>query len=308
MPLFSIVIPTYNRANALQHCLQALKEQSFKDFEVLVCDDGSEDNTKEVVESYRDKLDLKYYWQENWGGPAKPRNLGIRASEGEWICFLDSDDWFYPEKLQEVAKVLVGVDFIYHGLDYYNESYEKVFTPKVKVANLKKNHLFVDLLCSGNIFANSSVVVRKSIVVEAQGLSEDKKLIAVEDLDLWLKISLITNRFRCISKSLGGYYIGGDNLSQHSDKQMDRLAALYNKHLPSLPTARQRDAQTFLMYTNGITQIEMSRVKDARKSFLFAFTKSRMNSLRIKACLRYFLSFISISPKKAYMKLFRAVE
>jgi glycosyltransferase involved in cell wall biosynthesis len=305
MPLFSVVIPTYNRANALRNCLESLVKQTFKDFEVLVCDDGSEDATKKVVDSYRDKLDLNYIWQENWGGPARPRNNGIDASKGEWICFLDSDDWFYPNKLAEVFAVLSGSDFIYHGLDYYNHSYEKVLSPKVRLA---EGDIFKNLLCKGNCFANSSVSVRKSVLVEIGALSEDKNLVAVEDFDLWLRVSQATNKFKGIEKNLGGYQIGGDNLTEHSDKQINRLTTLYSKHIDYLSIMHKGDALSYLSYSNGIIQVQLGRNREARKSFLYAAKNSGLGTRTIKSTLRWGLSFFNIAPSKIYMKLIKTVK
>lgn len=117
---YSVIIPTYNRAKLLNKCLRSLAEQTFRDFEVLVCDDGSRDNSKDIVDSYKDRLNIQYLWEENWGGPARPRNRGIQASKGEWICFLDSDDWWESTKLEECLSYLNDYDVIYHNLQVFN--------------------------------------------------------------------------------------------------------------------------------------------------------------------------------------------
>src|SRR6266545_511842 len=101
-PFFSVVIPTYNRAEKLRRALESLLHQSYGDFEVLVCDDGSTDGTREVVSAYAGELQISYLWEENWGGPARPRNRGIAAAQGKWVCFLDADDWWHPDKLAKV--------------------------------------------------------------------------------------------------------------------------------------------------------------------------------------------------------------
>ena len=75
---FSIIIPTYNRALLLKRCLDSLCSQTYRDFEVIVCDDGSTDGTNEIINQFEDKLSLKYLYDTNWGGPARPRNNGIK--------------------------------------------------------------------------------------------------------------------------------------------------------------------------------------------------------------------------------------
>lgn len=86
----SVVIPTYNRAKLLKECLTSLCKQEYKNFEVVVVDDGSKDQTKEIVDSFKKNLDIKYIFQEN-RGPACARNLGIKVASGDIVAFIDDD-------------------------------------------------------------------------------------------------------------------------------------------------------------------------------------------------------------------------
>lgn len=95
--LFSIVLPTFNRATLISTGIQSVLDQSVQDWELIVVDDGSSDNTKEIVESFLDNR-IKYLYQENAERSAA-RNNGIKHAIGEWICFLDSDDYFLPNHL-----------------------------------------------------------------------------------------------------------------------------------------------------------------------------------------------------------------
>ena len=97
--IFSVVIPTYNRASKIRRAVESVLAQSYENFEILVMDDGSTDNTAEVVASFADPR-ITYRWDKNFGGPARPRNRGIALAKGEWICFLDADDWWTVDKLQ----------------------------------------------------------------------------------------------------------------------------------------------------------------------------------------------------------------
>lgn len=91
-PVISVVIPTYNRARNLHYCLDALTRQTHDAFEVIVCDDGSQDETRAVVSRFQECLNLRYRWQEDQGfRAAEARNLGIRLARGKYIVFLDSD-------------------------------------------------------------------------------------------------------------------------------------------------------------------------------------------------------------------------
>lgn len=100
MPFFTIFIPSYNRAHTLKRCLDSLVNQTFKDFEVLIVDDGSIDNTKSVVELYSDKLDIRYYWKEN-GGKHTAINIGIKKCRGKMFMILDSDDYLLYTALEK---------------------------------------------------------------------------------------------------------------------------------------------------------------------------------------------------------------
>ncbi|MBX2825275.1 MAG: glycosyltransferase [Gammaproteobacteria bacterium] len=123
-PFFSVVIPTYNRADTIQLTLDACWQQSDKDFEVVLVDDGSQDNTEEVASRIEDER-LRYIRQDN-AGPAAARNHGMREARGDYIAFLDSDDVWYAGHLASVRDAIAaGHDFIYsqiivdRGVDRY---------------------------------------------------------------------------------------------------------------------------------------------------------------------------------------------
>ena len=87
----TVVIPTYNREKVIRRALDSLVKQTYKNFEVIVGDDGSTDNTESVINEYMDQLNLSYYWMENFGGPARARNNSLERASGQYIAFLDSD-------------------------------------------------------------------------------------------------------------------------------------------------------------------------------------------------------------------------
>lgn len=208
--MISVVIPTYNRAIDLERALLSLNNQIYKYFEVLICDDGSTDNTSSVVNEFANKLNIRYIKIQNSGKPAVPRNLGITQAKGKYIAFLDSDDWWHENKLQLAFEYLEnGADLVYS--DFYKVKY---LTEKeiVRVRELKEN-ITIDLLKNGNAICNSSVVVRKSILDKVGFFNEGQEYIAWEDFDLWLRISKITSHFVHINQPLVYYWFGGGNLS-----------------------------------------------------------------------------------------------
>lgn len=245
---FSVIIPTYNRAHQIRKVLDTLVDQTFKHFEVLVCDDGSTDGTGEIVKKYADLLNLRYIWNENWGGPARPRNIGIKESIGQWICFLDSDDWWYPTKLAECFEYTHDYDVIYHSLDVIDNN---KFGGK-KVGRFLGDDVLKDLILNGNGIANSSVSVKKSIIEKIGPISESKDLIAVEDYDYWLKIAAYTAKFKFIQKSLGAYLWETEtNISQISKKRIYKEIYIFNKYIKFLNPTDKIEARRIFNYKIG---------------------------------------------------------
>jgi glycosyltransferase involved in cell wall biosynthesis len=248
--LFSIIVPTFNRAQDLDRLLDCLLNQTYKNFEVIICDDGSNDNSKEIVVKYSNKMLIKYFWSENWGGPAKPRNLGIKESVGEWLCFLDSDDWWYSNKLENCLKFINDFDFIYHKLHVFDSKGE--FLTKRKIGFSFKNDMFQHLLIYGNCIPNSSVVVRKSILNYSGNFSENRNDISMEDFDLWIRISLFTKRFKFIDISLGVYNWESDtNISKISKDRIIKEHSLFERYLNNLNSKNKQIALCYYNYKIG---------------------------------------------------------
>jgi len=238
--VFSVIIPTYNRSFDLKRALTSLIYQSYKSFEVLICDDGSTDNTPEVVAAFSNDLNIEYIKIANSGRPAIPRNLGITQAKGKYIAFLDSDDWWHENKLQLAFECLEnGADLVYS--DFYKA---KSLTEKemVRVRDLKTN-ITTDLLKNGNAICNSTVVVRKSILDKVGFFNEGHEYIAWEDFDLWLRISKITNRFVHINQPLVYYWFGGGNIST-SERTILTAQAIRRNYI------RKSDIQPLWLYSS----------------------------------------------------------
>lgn len=202
--LFSIIIPTYNRANLIPETIRSVKNQTFEDWECIIVDDGSTDNTKPIIENLiKEDSRIKYVYQENAERSAA-RNNGIRNSSGEYICFLDSDDHFLSNHLQELKNVIEKIEnktcMIVNEMQIVEGSSVQVS----KLPELSKNrieYLYV------NPLTPSRVCIHKKIV-ELEQFDED--IVIVEDRILWMRIA---NRFPLkISNHIGvKYNIHADN-------------------------------------------------------------------------------------------------
>jgi len=187
-PRVSVIIPTYNRAHLIDRAIQSVLAQTYQDFEVIVVDDGSTDNTEEVVLSFGSEKMLYIRHDKNRGVGAA-RNTGIRVARGEYIAFQDSDDEWYPNRLDEISGIMEDrkdIDFIF--------SYGKVIkngdiigdVGRAPWANdLSKEELVVRLF-SGNFIALQAVVVKKEKILEVGGF--DERLPSAEDYELWLRL------------------------------------------------------------------------------------------------------------------------
>ena len=286
----SVIIPSFNRSAELKRCLESLVTQTYRDFEVIVCDDGSTDNTRDVVFSFTTSLDIKYSKDINFGGPARPRNHGIKLSNSDAsaVAFLDSDDWWYPNKLEESIKYLKNYDIVYHDLDMYKNNDHKCGVVKGRKLN---NPIFEDLLVYGNGILNSSVLIKKDLLILVGDFIEDKRLIAVEDADYWLRVSLHSNKFFYLNKSLGAYWVG-DNISV-SQKQVERMNFLLDKYIHLLPRYKANLAKAIQSFSNARTYHQLNMFDSAITHY-----KECLNSVtisyKVKSMVGIFLCFIRV--------------
>lgn len=288
LPRISVVIPTYNRSRELDRCLNSLVNQTYQNFEVIVCDDGSIDDSKNVVNNYIDKLDLAYLYSENFGGPARPRNLGIHAATSPYIAFLDSDDWWAPEKLSVCASRLANddVDLLYHDmlisspLSIERYKYIKAFEPR--------KGMFNALMTTGVSIPNSSVIVRRHLLLEIGGVSEDRTLISVEDYDTWVRVAQLTDRFFRIPLPLGYYEVGSTNISAASPRQVEKINYLYAQYASKLTKGDLKKSKDFLIYRNAYIFLGSEEFGLAKKYFLKTFFSTSISlQYRMKSIYRY---------------------
>jgi len=229
------VIPTYNRARDLDRALSSIQAQTFADWEVLVVDDHSTDNTDDVVLSRKDAR-IKLLKVKVKGVIAASRNHGIRQAEGEYIAFLDSDDWWMPEKLAESLKYLEqGADVVYHDMYIATKPNQRLFWRKDPARDVNVP-VFDDLIRHGNALKTSSVVMRKSILEQIGGQSEDVELKAAEDYDAWVRSSRVTDRFKRIPKTLGYYWMGNGNTTNPARtlRLLEKLEDIYANEMKAV--------------------------------------------------------------------------
>ena len=286
-PLVSIVIPTYNHAKFISKALKSILDQTFKDWEAIIIDNQSTDQTNDILSKYSDPR-IKSYKIDNNGIIAKSRNLGIKLSKGKWIAFLDSDDWWTSEKLEVCFdNIDEDVDLIYHDLQIIHEKYQPYFKKKkFKGRQLKKpilNDLLIGGIFEGNAICNSSVIVRKKLLTKIGGISENKNLVASEDYNTWLRIAKITDKFKYLKKSLG-YYLIHDSSAQKRDLSIPHRQAVIG--FMDLFNNKQRlNFEVKLKYMSANFNILKNNYINAKKDFIFVFKYGDIN-FKIRSLLK----------------------
>jgi len=287
-PFFSVIIPTYNRAEKLRRALDALRLQTCRDFEVIICDDGSTDTTDEVVAEYSKDLPVTYLWEANWGGPARPRNRGIAAARGLWVCFLDADDWWYSEKLAEILLKTGAADLIYHDCDVYTKEGRSNVG---KRSRQLQQPVFVDLMTRGCSIVTSSICAKREILEKAGGFAEEQELVAIEDYDLWLRIARISERFIYVPRCLGAYWVDQANISECSEKYIAREAVVCHRYSGYLKSSDRDEAEKLLAYKTGVTKKYLGEFY-ASRAFFRAAMRSRRPKIRLYALIYYVLALL----------------
>lgn len=182
-PPFSIIIPTYNRAERLSEAIDSVFNQKHQNFELIIVDDGSTDHTEKVVSSFKDDR-IKYFHKKN-EERAVARNYGIAKSIGKYITFLDSDDQLYPNHLEHASSLILknnSPEWLHLGYEVKDESGNIYW--RVNDRNAKIN----DSLLTGNHLSCIGVFVRND-TIKANNFNEDPHLIGSEDYELWLRLA-----------------------------------------------------------------------------------------------------------------------
>ena len=208
----SVIMPVFNREKTVKGALNSIKGQTYKNFEVIIIDDGSTDKTYDEILPFLEDSRFHYFYQENSGKPSIARNSGIRKAKYDWLAFLDSDDEWEPWVLSAQVNTLRS---------YYNCGVKLVFTDSQKTMNgkllyrsflqrqgvdcaLDKATLgnnrhgryfdsisFQRALCKAGFLLSPCILVEKALFLHAGGF--DESLTYAEDMDTWLTVSSLCN-------------------------------------------------------------------------------------------------------------------
>ena len=278
-PIFSIIIPTYNSSKTLQKTIRSVLNQSFKSYELIVIDDGSSDDSVSKVKQFNDSR-IKSFQIKRSGGPAKPRNLGIKNSKSDWICFLDADDFWEKNKLSTIYKNIKERKF---DILCHNEYLLK--NNKVEIAKygpFKKN-FYKHLLINGNELSTSATIINKKFLKKNNlKFNESKNFVSVEDYDLWMLFAKNNAKFLFINDILGTYLIHSKGISQNNHKHLNKLKKLLFYHVFEVQKFEKNKKLLWCYLEKKIDILQL-------------FYNFRKNPLNIRAVYKL-LIFITINP------------
>ena len=296
-PLVSVVIPTYNNAALASEAVESVLAQSYKPVEIFVVDDGSTDETRSALERYAKRVNL--ILQEH-KGPGAARNQGILHSTGEYIAFLDSDDIWYPRKLEVCIAALEqehAYGAVYH--DYLivdTERHKRYAIPHYEISGWIARDLFVENLG----FHTSTVVARRSCF-DRIGLF-DEELIRAQDWDMWLRVAeeypvlyvgeLLAER----RLHPGGLSVVKQDLYAEYNLRTIHKAA---ERRPDLYAEVEKGSLSNAHFRFGLDQYRFFRKREARREFTRSL-RLRWNARALDYYLRSLLPTALIKTLRAY--------
>lgn len=262
-PFVSVIMPAYNAEKHLPTALESVINQTYRHFEVIVVDDSSDDKTWEIICNYAkiDKRIIAVQLPTNSGGPAKPRNYGIRRAVGDYVAFLDADDIWEAAKLDKQLQFMTTNALSFCSTDFMliNDSGVPTKRPfsEFMIFLLGRKKSLRDLLWH-NFIVNSSVIAEKRTVLKYM-FDEDPLLVALEDYFLWMELLNDPEvSYGFLKEKYVHYRVSSNSITMRTDKKHNKMRRNYcalkfivkYKMSPSLIQWYYRSC--FLKYIKGL--------------------------------------------------------
>lgn len=233
--MISIVIPTYNRANTILRSINSVLQQTYKCFEIIVVDDGSTDNTKELIEQIVDSR-IRYIYLDKNGGASSARNIGVQHAVGEWIAFQDSDDAWKPEKLEKQMKYAVEhpeYNMIYSSFINHRQDGTSSYFPCAPYSATMEGDMYSSLLLR-NVIGTPTMLIKRETFLQTGGF--DTAYNSLEDWEFVIRFSQ-TNYIGFLPDFLMDVYIQNNGVSSNVSAYYEsrcRMLAEYREDIIKL--------------------------------------------------------------------------
>lgn len=280
-PKISVIMPTFNYGQYLTKSVSSVIAQTRPDWELLIIDNYSKDETSEILNSFKDSR-VRHFRFQNQGSIGASRNYGVKQSNGELIAFLDSDDYWYRTKLDEQVKLHedCGASITFHDLRLFGRR----MIGRAKGFSLGSETL-QEILLKGNPILTSSAMIQKSAFISAGGFPEGQEYVSAEDLGLWLRLAEQGVKFQYLPRTLGGYRV--QKGSSSSSETLNAAKRATNPYRKLLSVRQRRKLDGWLAY--GEAAREQSR--QSRRGKLKTAIICGSFKIKWRAILRFASSF-----------------
>ena len=223
----SIIIPTFNREKFITRSIKSVLNQTYKNIEVIVVDDGSKDKTFLVMKKIKDKR-IKYIKLNRNTGGSNARNIGIKNALGKYIAFQDSDDQFYPDKIEKQLRNIINKK---SDLDFckirclMNNSIINIYPNKRQEKSIMENNIFDELISKGNFISTQSILVKKNFINKYYF---DTTIPRLQDYELLLRM-IPEVKISYTKEVLVDLNLQKDSLSHSKEKMIKAIDILLNK-------------------------------------------------------------------------------
>lgn len=282
----SVIVPVYNTEKYLHRCVDSILSQTFKDFELLLIDDGSTDKSGEICDEYAQKDERVKVWHKENGGVSSARNIGLDAAKGEWVTFSDSDDKLEEDWLSTFSKNMNGYDAVVSGFNILTRNGTRPVAMKIHSENpvlvadyLNRNHIFGFLWCK--CFQRS--------LIEKNRLRFNEKLFFLEDEDFVLRYWAESNKVKIVPRTTYNYYFPNyDNKYGY----IDCFDVYFSMLTTAISFINCKHSNSLIRYALGCHRCMLHSYQ--RHHYKEAFTKLKMiASIRRKTNLLLRMRFIN---------------
>lgn len=287
-PFFSVIIPTYNRTGFITKTIQSVLNQTCSNFELIIVDDGSTDNTEKVVREIEDPR-IKYHKKDNAERGAA-RNYGTNKAKGDYITFLDSDDLLYSKYLEEAVLFIASNNEIniFHQLFDVKSNNNKL----IRSADYSNSNTFESLITKGNFMACQGMFL-KADFAKSNLFIEDKKLAGSEDYELWLRISTTTN--------IVINPVVTSALIDHSERSVVKI------EIDKL--IKRKELMLHYLFSNKLINSKLLKYKKILKTVAYSYISLHiaLSKQSKKIALKYLFKTIKQSPVFIFKRRFFAI-
>jgi teichuronic acid biosynthesis glycosyltransferase TuaG len=230
----TVIVPAFNAGRWIEQTLKSIQAQTHRHWQVLVADDASSDETPHIVSKLAkgDRRIRLLRMPANTGGPAGPRNYALEQATSEWVAFCDADDIWHPQKLEVQLRIAnqQDSDLVCTSIRDFTSSRFLADDPVAEPHAMPTEKIALWRLLSKNVIPNSSVMCRRRLIAQEGGFDESRKLVAVEDYDLWLRLVESGAKVTKVQVPLVNYRRLPDSLSARKMRLAKRVLLVLARH------------------------------------------------------------------------------